>query len=251
MEGGGPTAADPAWAPHTNRRSAAWRGLRETPYLPAIILFSTFVGFGALTSQTGLSWLDTLFMSIFIFALPGQVVLVDEMARGASVLTAAIAVAATGVRLFPMTVALLPMIRDKRVPKWMEFAVAQFVAVTVWIESTRRAPAVPRHLRAAYTLGIAALLVLVSSSGAMFGYLLSARLPPSMAAALLFMTPLYFLFSMLIGARGMSDHAPVILGLALGPLFHLLIPEFDLVLTGIVGGTASFLFARYLAQGPE
>ena len=248
MEGGGPDAVDPAWAPHTNRRRAAWRGLRETSYLPALILFSTFVGFGALTSQTGLSWLDTLFMSIFIFALPGQVVLVDEMARGASVLTAAIAVSATGVRLLPMTVALLPMIRDKRVPKWMEFAVAQFVAVTVWIESMRRAPAVPRHLRAAYMLGIVALLVPVSSCGAMLGYLLSAQLPPIIAAALLFMMPLYFLLSMLISARKLNDHAPILLGLALGPVFHLLIPEFDLVLTGIVGGTVSFLLARYLAR---
>ena len=89
------------------RLIAAWRGARETPFLPAIILFGTFVGFGALTSETGLTWLDTIFMSIFIFALPAQVALVDQMARGASIFTAALAVTATAMRLLPMTVALM------------------------------------------------------------------------------------------------------------------------------------------------
>lgn len=249
MEGSGDTANAPVWPSQATRRSAAWRGARETPLLPPFILFSTFVGFGALTSQTGLSCLDTLFMSVFIFALPGQVVLVDEMARGASVLTAAIAVSATSIRLLPMTVALLPMIRDKRVPKWMVVALAQFVAVTVWVESTRRAPGVPRHLRAAYALGIAALLVGVSSSGAMIGFLVAGQVPSIIAAALLFMMPLYFLLAMLIGAhRTITGLLPILLGLVLGPIFHILIPEFDLVLTGVVGGSVSFLLAHYVLR---
>src|SRR5512138_1364290 len=100
-----------------SRLSAFWRGIRETSPVPAIILTTAFIGFGALTSQTGLTLLDTIFISVFMFALPGQVVLVDEIARGASVLTAAIAVAATGVRLLPMTVVILPVIRERTGPK--------------------------------------------------------------------------------------------------------------------------------------
>lgn len=253
-DGGGATSR--AWPSHTTRWGAALRGARETPFLPVFILFSTFVGFGALTSQTGLTWLDTLLMSVFIFALPGQVALVDEMARGASVLTAAIAVSATGVRLLPMTVALLPMIRDKRAPKWMEVAVAQFVAVTVWVESTRRAPGVPRRLRAAYALGIAASLVIVSSSGAMAGFALAGQVPSTVAAALLFMMPLYFLLAMFLSAhKTVAGFLPILLGLVLGPIFHLLIPELDLALTGVVGGSASFILSHFVlrprrANGP-
>lgn len=248
MDGSGIGPADPAWLTQATRRTAAWRGVRETPFVPPFILFATFVGFGALTSQTGLSWLDTLFMSVFIFALPGQVVLVDEMARGASVLTAALAVAATGVRLLPMTVSLLPMIRDRRVPKWMEFLLTCFVAVTMWLESMRRTPNLPRHLRAAYSLGITGLLVGVSSSGAMVGFLLAANVPAPVAAALLFMMPLYFLLSMLAGVRSAAAVMPIVLGLALGPVFHLLLPNLDLLLTGLIGGSLSFLFARYRSR---
>ncbi len=245
MDGSGSFPPDPDWAADANRRVAAWRGARETPILPAFILSCTFVGFGALTNETGLSLLDALFMSVFIFALPGQVVLVDEMARGASILTAALAVTATGVRLLPMTVALVPMLRDPRTPKWMEFAVANYVAVTMWVEAMRRAPGVPKHLRAAYVLGIAGVLVSVSAAGALLGFVLAARVPGVVAAALLFMTPIYFLLAMLAGARSAASVMPIVLGLALGPLFHILSPEFDLVLTGLIGGSASFVLTRY------
>ena len=246
MDGGSPTPADPAWAVNATRRVAAWRGARETPLVPAFVLFGTFVGFGALTSESGLTWLDTIFMSVFVFALPAQVVLVDQMARGASIFTAALAVTATAVRLLPMTVALLPMIRDRRAPKWMEFAVAYFVAVTVWVETMRRAPGVPRHLRAAYVLGITAWLLAFSSVGGLIGFFLAARVPPVIAATLLFMTPIYFVLSMLSSARSAASVTPVVLGLVLGPLFHVIVPELDLFLTGLIGGSISFLLARYV-----
>jgi predicted branched-subunit amino acid permease len=238
MDGSDSYPAAPGWPVDASQRAAAWRGARETPLLPPMVLSCTFVGFGALARETSLSWLDTLFMSVFIFALPGQVVLVDQMARGASVLAATIAVTATGVRL-------LPMIRDKRVPKWMEFAVANFVAITMWVEAMRRAPGVPRHLRAAYALGIAGLLVAVSSAGGIVGFVLAAQVPGVVAAALLFMTPIYFLLAMLGGARRAAGIMPILLGLALGPALHILSPDLDLVLTGLVGGTASFLITRY------
>lgn len=246
MDASSPSQADPAWSVHATRLTAAWHGARETPFLPAIILFGTFVGFGALTSETGLGWLDTIFMSVFIFALPAQVALVDQMARGASILTAALAVTATAVRLLPMTVALLPMIRDRRVPKWMEFAVACFVAVTMWVEAMRRTPGVPRHLRAAYVLGIAAWLVVFSSMGGLLGFFLAARVPPVIAATLLFMTPIYFVLSMLSTARSTASVMPIVLGLILGPLFHVIVPELDLFLAGLIGGSISFLLARYV-----
>ena len=246
MDASSPTQADPAWSVDATRLIAAWRGARGTPFLPAIILFGTFVGFGALTSETGLTWLDTIFMSIFIFALPAQVALVDQMARGASIFTAALAVTATAMRLLPMTVALLPMIRDRRVPKWMEFAVAYFVAVTMWVEAMRRVPGVPRHLRAAYVLGITAWLVAFSSAGGLLGFFLAARVPAVIAATLLFLTPIHFVLSMLSTARSTATVMPIVLGLLLGPLFHVIVPGLDLFLTGLIGGSISFLLASFV-----
>lgn len=246
LQGGSSAQGEPEWAKGAGRWLAFWHGVWETPIVPPLILSLTFLGFGALTNGIGLSLLHTLFMTVFIFALPGQVVLVDEMSRGASVITAAFAVTATAVRLLPMTVALLPVIRERSGPKWMEFVIAYFVAITFWVETMRRTPAVPRRFRAPYTMGIAAVLIGASVIGALAGFLLAANVPAAVAAALLFLTPMYFLLSMLASSRGAGEAMPILAGLALGPLMHLAVPEWDLLLTGLVGGTLSFVAVRWL-----
>lgn len=228
------------------RWGAFWRGAAQTPLIPATILSFSFVGFGALTSEVGLSLAHTLSMTAFIFALPGQVVLVDQMMRGAPLLTAALAVTATAVRLMPMTVALMPVLRDRDGPKWLEYATAWFVAVTVWVEAMRRAPLQPRWSRTAYALGIGAALAAASCAGSALGFVLAGGLPRTFSAALLFLTPIYFLLSMLSSTRTGADLMPILAGLALGPLMHRLVPEWDLLITGLIGGTASFLAARWL-----
>lgn len=225
---------------------AFWLGVRETPVVPPLILAMSFIGFGALTQETGLPLLHTLFMTVFVFALPGQVVLVDAIARGASVLTAALAVTATAVRLLPMTVSMLPVIRDRGAPRWLEWVAAYFVAITFWVEVMRRAPHLPRPLRSAYTLGIAALLVTAATAGTGVGFALAAVVPKTLAAALLFLTPLYFLLSMLAASRGAQDIVPILAGVVLGPLLHLAVPDWDLLLTGLVGGTLAFFGLRWL-----
>jgi predicted branched-subunit amino acid permease len=251
MDGTGPEAGslvrtEPQEAARASRWEAFRRGIRETPLTPMLVLCFSFIGFGALTKETGLSLLHTLFMSVFIFALPGQVVLVDEMARGASLFAAAFAVTATAVRLLPLTVALLPIIRDRSGPKWLEFATTCFIAVTLWTEAMRRSPQQLRWERTAYTLGIAVLLVISCSTGAVIGFLLAASLPKTFAGALLFLTPMYFLLSMIASSRGKAEILSIVAGLALGPILHLAVPQWDLLLTGIIGGTLSFLAARWL-----
>lgn len=239
---------EPEWTAGAGRWRAAWRGARETPLTPALILWLSCLGFGALANETGLSLLHTLFMSLFIFALPGQVVLVDEMARGASIVTAGLAVTATAVRLLPMTVALLLVVRERGGPRWITFLLAYYTAITMWVETMRRAPMLPRRLRGAYALGITGALIGASSAGAIFGFLLSANVPEIFAAALLFLTPVYFLLSMLATSRAARDILPILAGLALAPVFHLVAPQWDLLLTGLAGGTASFLAARWLRR---
>ncbi len=73
----------------------------------------------------------------------------------------------------------------------------------------------------------------------------AASVPPVFSAALLFVMPLYFVCSMLSGTHSVTAAMPIILGLLLGPVFHLLLPSFDLVLTGLIGGTAGFFAMRH------
>ena len=67
------------------------------------VVFATFVGFGALARDVGLDLLQVVFVSATVFALPGQVVLVDQIGQGAALAATAFAVTLTAVRLLPLT----------------------------------------------------------------------------------------------------------------------------------------------------
>src|SRR5689334_12040086 len=97
--------------PPLSTSAAFARGLRLVVSVPAFVLFSTSIGFGALARDGGFDLAHAVFMSATMFALPNQVVLVDQLARGATLAGAALAVTLTAVRLMPMTVTLVPLLR--------------------------------------------------------------------------------------------------------------------------------------------
>jgi predicted branched-subunit amino acid permease len=166
------------------------------------------------------------------------------MARHAPLWTAALAVAFTGVRLLPMTVSLMPHLRAGRRPRGFDYVAAHFIAVTMWIESMRRIPFLPRPMRLSYYWGLAVILVGVSFAGTVAGYLMADSISRTVAAALIFLPPNYFLLGLIGSARKAGDYAPVLLGLCAAPIFMTLAPSFDLVLTGLVAGTLSFFLFR-------
>ena len=75
----------------------------------------------------------------------------------------------------------------------------------------------------------------------MAGYALAGSVPTTMTATLLFLTPIYFLLSLLATARVRMDLIAVCLGCALAPVLYILVPGFDLLATGLIGGTLAFL----------
>lgn len=226
------------------RRRAALLGARRAAGVPGIVLFASFVGFGAFARAAGLDFWQTVFMTFSVFALPGQVVLVDQIDSGATLLAATIAVTITAVRLMPMTVAILPVLRGAQTPLWQQTLMSHFVAATVWIESMRRIPELDRADRVPYYLGLALVLWPLTMSASGVGHLIAGEVPPNIAAALLLLTPFYFLFSLIAAIRERMDLAAVIGGLALGPVFYLHAPGFDLLWTGLVAGTVAWAVGR-------
>jgi predicted branched-subunit amino acid permease len=227
------------------------KAFRDPPAAPAAVLCLSFIGFGVLCHGLKLGLAPALYTTVFVFALPAQVVLVDGISRGLSIWAIAFAVAFTGVRLLPMTVAIMPHLRAGRGPRWLDYAAAHFVAVTMWIESMRRIPWLPRGMRMPFFTGLAVILVGVSVIGTIAGYIIAERIPPLGAAGLIFLTPAYFFLGLLGGARGRADYAPIALGLLLTPLFMYLVPSLDLVMTGLIGGSASFVLFRRQASPPD
>lgn len=209
--------------------------------VPAAVLFATALGFGALARDGGFSIAHTAFIVASMFALPNQVVLVDQLARNETLIAAAFAVALAALRLLPMTIALVPLFKDRRPRPMLEVIAVHFVAVTPWIEAGRRLPALPVEKRLATHLGLGLAFSGVMVVGALGGYVLAGAVPPAVAATLLFMTPIYFLLSLLATSRVRMDFLAVGIGCALAPVLYPLAPGFDLLATGLVGGTLAFL----------
>jgi predicted branched-subunit amino acid permease len=225
------------------------QGLKAAHSVPAAVLFATALGFGALARDGGFSIGHTAFMSLTMFALPNQVVLVDQLARSEGAAVAALAVALAAMRLFPMTATIVPLFRGSRRRRWLELIAAHFVAITTWIEAIRRLPGLPADARLPYQLGLGAAISAVMLAGALAGYALAGSVPAVLAAALLFLTPLYFLLSLIATSRSRTDLVAIAAGCALAPVFFVLAPGIDLLATGIAGGTLAFLLGRARRPG--
>ncbi|MFY0610540.1 MAG: AzlC family ABC transporter permease [Hyphomicrobiaceae bacterium] len=220
------------------------RGMTILFRVPAAVLCASSMGYGALAHDSGLDLGLTLFINATLFALPAQVVLVDQMARGATLAAAAFAVALTAIRLLPMTVSLMPFIRDgDRRPRFGYLA-AHFIAISVWVDCMLRLPALPPPKRFAYFLGMGLGMMVATLTGSTIGYLLASSVPPVVSAALLFMSPAFFWLSQVGTAKIVPDWVAIAIGCIIGPILFQLVPGLDLLLAGVIGGTIAFMIGK-------
>ena len=119
-----------------------------------LVIGGTYIGIGALAHDFGLSswWLAV--STVLVWAGPAQVILVSALGTGAAPVEVAIAVSLSGVRLFPMVVALLPMLRGEGTRLRDLLLPTHFTSVSMWVESLQHLPAVPRERRIAFCNGL-------------------------------------------------------------------------------------------------
>jgi len=220
------------------------RGTAGIASVPALILMVTFIGFGVLCRESGLSLGQAVFMTAAIWALPSQVVLVSSVASGASLLATWIAVALSAVRFTPMVAAWVPMVRQPETPRWRLLVLSHFVAITAWVWSFLKLPALPRSARIPYFAGFAVTLSVCNISVTAASFLLAGALPVEAAAALFFLTPIYFLTALSAAARIAAERYALVIGLVLGPLLFWFDVGLDLLWAGLGGGTMAWLAGR-------
>lgn len=246
---GGTNAGDGANAEQGTPPPAGWgssflAGALFLFEIPSFILAATGAGFGALAKDAGIDFGQAVFLSLVIFATPAQVAFADQVARGAPLVAIAFAVMLTGVRFLPMTVSLMPYLRQQDTDQRTLYVASHFVAITSWAEGLRRLPKRPVETRMPYFLGMGIALNLALLIGTIVGYLIAGMVPAILTSALLFMTPVYFLLSQIINVHRPIDAYALLIGVVLGPVFLLLAPGFDLLLGGLVGGTLAFVLSR-------
>ena len=205
-----------------------------------LVLAGTYIGIGALTHDYGFSSWWLALSSLLVWAAPGQVILISSLGTGAAPLEAAIAVTLSAIRLFPMVVALLPLLRGPETRTRDLLLPTHFTSVSMWVESLRLLPGLPRERRIAFCNGLSVGYMGTAVTFGFVGYYLAAGLPPLFAGALLFLTPMSFLISTARNARVMVDRLALALGLALGPLLAYWHVGLDLMWTGLIGGSLAY-----------
>jgi predicted branched-subunit amino acid permease len=239
--------SDAPFSPVRPPSSVVWfaRGVAATPKSVLLyVVFGTYLGIGALAHDLGFSPAWALATTVLIWAAPNQVVLISSLGAGAGALETAIAVSLSAVRLLPMVVSLLPLLRAPGVRTRALILPAHFTAVSMWVVALGRLPALPRAGRIAFCNGVGVGFLISASAGTLVGYRLAAELPPLFAAALLFLTPISFFLAVAGGSARLADRLALTFGLVLGPALALGKVELDLLWTGIVGGTLAYLVHR-------
>jgi predicted branched-subunit amino acid permease len=209
-----------------------------------LVLAGTYIGMGALAHDFGFaSWWMAL-SSVLVWAAPAQVIMISALGNGAPLLETALAVTLSAIRLFPMVVALLPLLRGPGTRTRDLLLPAHLTSVSMWVESLRLLPAMPRERRIAFCNGLSVGYMSTAVSFGFVGYYLAAGLPTLFAGALLFLTPMSFLVSTARNCRLMVDKLAFVIGLILGPLLVLGHVQLDLMWTGVAGGTLAYGFNR-------
>jgi predicted branched-subunit amino acid permease len=235
----------PAPSTFPSATAAFFGGLKSAPTsVFFLVIGGTYIGIGALAHDFGFSagWLAL--SSILVWAAPAQVILISALGTGSALIEAAIAVTLSAIRLFPMVVALLPLLRRQDTRLRDLLLPTHFTAVSMWVESLRLLPAQPRDYRIAFCNGLSVGLMGTATSFGFVGFYLAAGLPPLLAGTLLFLTPLSFLMSTARNAQMLIDRLALLFGLVLGPVLTAFDVGLDLMWTGVVGGTLAYAVQR-------
>lgn len=206
----------------------------------SLVLFTTYIGIGALAHEAHFSLAWALASTLFVFAGPAQIILISTLGSGATAIQAAIAVTVSAIRLFPMVVSVLPMMRTPQTKRRQLMLAGHFVAITLWVECFRLLPKVPRDRRITFVYGLGSGLVAVCLTATTIGYALAANLSGPLAAAILLLTPLAFLLSTARNCRQLSDVLALLLGLALFPLVARFHTGIDILISGVAAGTIAY-----------
>ena len=234
-------------------RRAFGIGAREALGVPAAVLGAGFLGYGSLAADAGYSIWMTLAATFAIWALPGQLVLMEMQAGDAAVAATVLAVSLSAARFFPMTLTLMPLMRNdgSKRPIWQFLLAAQLVSMTTWAVAMRRfndPDLKDLESRWYYFLGFSAVCIGSAALFAIIGQLLLVTLPPLMRYGLALLTPLYFFVTLVGEAQSRSAFTALVCGAATALALHTVAPGWSLLGAGFIGGTAAFLLQRKHAR---
>lgn len=232
-----------------SRHDAFWSGIRDALGAPVLVLFAGMIGFGAMGHTHGFDAWMTGLTSLLMFALPGQVVMLEMFISGSSLLAIGFAVTLTSTRFVTMVVTLFPQLhRRDRNP--LLYVWVHMLAMTAWAVSMREFPSIALKHRLSYFIGLALPCWLISPLGTVLGYFVAGWVPAAVTLGLVFINPLFFLLTF-TEVKPWVNRIAIGLGCVFGPAFYVWDADSSLLLTGLVAGTLAYLMdRRWLRSSP-
>lgn len=212
--------------------------------MPAAVLVAGFLGFGALAAAQKMPFSVAVASTAMIWALPGQLIFVEMHTLAAPLVATVLAVMLSSARFLPMTLMLMPEMRDARHPPWKYYVAAQLLSLSGWTMAVARFPEIPRAQRLAWFYGFTLVLISASALSTAAGYLGADRLPSIAKLALVFMVPMYYLLMLTGAVRERVSALGLACGALAGPLAYLATPQWSVLLGGLGGGTVAYLIVR-------
>ena len=211
---------------------------------PAIALGCCMIAIGVLLKNLGFNLQESVFSTFLTYALPGSLVMAESMMVGASLLNIFLAVWLVNVRLYPMTVALMPLLMHENQPRWKYYLSCHFVAVSAWLIMKNNYQSVDKENRIDYWIGVGTATISIAIIGTIIGFLSSDYLNKDMMIGLAIVNPVYFTCMMVGAMKTIQITLSVVLGAILGPLFFLLSPEWSILFGGFTAGTIAFFIGE-------
>ncbi len=218
--------------------------MRVASGAPSAVLAAGYLGFAALAKAGEFPLWAALLSTATVWALPGQLVMIEMFRAGAASALIVIAVAFTAMRFLPMTVSFMPLLREPRQRPWHLYAASHLLAMTNWALCIGRVRELPQEQRLPYFVGFAMTTWVVCLASTLAGYFLVESFPPLVNRGLVLISPLYFLLILSGEYRNHLTSTALLLGAVLGPLLYRVTPEWSILAAGLIGGTLAYLLFR-------
>jgi len=218
------------------------KGCRTALGIPGISLAASFFALGALFKNSGLNAMQSFLSTLIGFALPGQVVMAETLIVNGTLLNILIAVFLTNARLYPMTVNLVPVIRQKNRPRWHYYFLAHFIAVTSWVYMLSNYNKINKENRFSFFLGLGVTLWVLSTIATVIGFYTAGIISKKVFVAIIFLNPIYFMCMIVSVLNKLHIILTVFLSIILAPILFLVTPDWSVLLAGVISGIISYFF---------
>ena len=212
---------------------------------PAIALGASFIAIGALLKNIGFNIQQSILSTVLTYALPGQLVMAESFFIGASLVNIFLAVWLVNARLYPMTVSLMPLLKEASQPRWKYYLSCHFIAVSAWLIMKSNYQKIEKKYRIDFWMGIGTGTWLTAIVSTIIGFLASDYLNKDMMIGLAIVNPVYFTCMMVGAMKTIQISLSIILGAILGPAFFFISPEWSILYGGILAGSLAYFVGEF------